>query len=130
MVIPKTPAHLDRGAPAARGAFGVQTRLRALSRHLPPAQGRWLDVGCGNGAYTAEICRTADMVIGIDLSLVYLTEALALIGAECEHAGLVRGVGEQLPFGDEAFDVVSLIEVLEHVDSEQRTLAECNRVLR
>lgn len=130
MVIPNTPVHLDRGAPTARGAFGVEARLRALTRHLPPAKGRWLDVGCGNGSYTAEICQSADMVIGIDLSLAYLKEARTLLYARHDRAGLVRGMGEQLPFGDRAFDVVSLIEVLEHVDSEQRTLAECGRVLR
>src|SRR5438105_5339173 len=123
--------HLVGGQPASVGSHGVQRRLGALMRHLPQEVSRWLDVGCGNGAYTAEFAKHARLVVGVDVAGDYLRELKALMVAErILRSRLLRTMGEHLPFADDSFDVVSLIEVLEHVSSEAATLLECRRVLR
>ena len=47
-----------------------------------------------------------------------------------DPALVVQGEGEHLPFGDAAFDLVILADVIEHVDSVEATLREVARVLR
>jgi ubiquinone/menaquinone biosynthesis C-methylase UbiE len=42
----------------------------------------------------------------------------------------VQGAGENLPFSSEKFDVVTMIEVLEHTNSDRQVLKECFRVLK
>jgi len=42
----------------------------------------------------------------------------------------ILGVGESLPFKDDAFDCVICSEVLEHVNDKEKTLSECHRVLK
>lgn len=37
--------------------------------------------------------------------------------------------GQKLPFNNEAFDVIFLFDVLEHVENEMFFLSECNRIL-
>jgi N-acetylglucosaminyldiphosphoundecaprenol N-acetyl-beta-D-mannosaminyltransferase len=42
----------------------------------------------------------------------------------------VQAAGENLPFASESFDAITMIEVLEHTDSERQVLLECFRVLK
>ena len=41
-----------------------------------------------------------------------------------------RGAAENLPFSSRKFDVVTMIEVLEHTNSDRQVLNECFRVLK
>jgi 2-polyprenyl-3-methyl-5-hydroxy-6-metoxy-1,4-benzoquinol methylase len=89
-----------------------------------------LDVGCGEGVLTQRFAeRLVDgRVVGIDLDDPKLR-------AEWERrtrANLSFRAGDatSLPFGDGEFDLASAIEVLEHVPSPERTLAEMARVAR
>jgi len=42
----------------------------------------------------------------------------------------IDGVGENLPFKDKEFDIVLLLNVLDHVQSSKKVLSECRRVLK
>src|SRR2546427_7970619 len=123
--------HIDRGRPAGVGTHGVQRRLGGLLKHLPAAPDRWLDLGCGNGAYTIEIAKRARRVVGVDLSAVHLRDLQATIATRALlNVTSLQGTAGQLPFRDATFEVVSLIEVLEHVDADDLAIRECHRVLR
>jgi SAM-dependent methyltransferase len=84
---------------------------------------RVLDVGCGSGAFAAEL-RDAANVTGVDLAL----EAIRL-GRERGLRYLSVGSAEALPFRDGTFDGVAALDVVEHTD-DVRTLAEIARVVR
>src|SRR5437762_8414700 len=84
---------------------------------------RVLDLGCGNGCYTQELAQRAESVCGIDLHMPHLQ-------AFREAIPRVQGSAEHLPFASESFDVVTMIEVLEHTDCDTKVLAECFRVLK
>ncbi|MBI2099171.1 class I SAM-dependent methyltransferase [Candidatus Uhrbacteria bacterium] len=82
-----------------------------ISRH--GSAGRVLDVGCGSAAsyaphFPSRVCLDAAPGIGVD----------------------IVGDAHALPFPDNSFDLVLCIEVLEHLKSPERAIAEMKRVLR
>jgi SAM-dependent methyltransferase len=86
-----------------------------------------LDVGCGEGVLTQRLAKRLPdrRVVGVDLDDPALR-------AEWEHRGAPNltyqaTAVERLPFAAGEFDLVSAIEMLEHVDDPQRALAEMAR---
>jgi ubiquinone/menaquinone biosynthesis C-methylase UbiE len=114
------------GCPIEHGYTGIAKRLSLMQTFAGWQGKRVLDVGCGTGAYTMEIAKEADSVIGVDITMRFLR-------AYQQHsAGLVppiRGASERLPFPDKSFDVIVCIETLEHVNDERETLRDMRRVL-
>lgn len=82
-----------------------------------------LDVGCGVGKIFWKI--TAGMNVGIDMSLGALK-----IASKKSDSLYICSVAENLPFRRESFDIVLLLEVIEHVDDQEACLAEISRVLK
>jgi SAM-dependent methyltransferase len=85
---------------------------------------RILDVGCGTGA-NLEMLSEFGEAEGIDVS----KEALTF----CRERGLrnVReGEAEHLPYPDNSFDLVTGLDVVEHLDHDLAGLKEMHRVLR
>ncbi|HEY8164379.1 MAG TPA: class I SAM-dependent methyltransferase, partial [Gemmatimonadaceae bacterium] len=91
----------------------------------PASNGRTriLDIGCGTGAGLEEF-RALGCVTGIDFSETAVHY--------CRRRGCARTAvadASHLPFESSHFDLVAMIEVLEHVDDDAGTLAETARVL-
>jgi len=108
-------------------------------RHFPVGPGdRVLDLGCGGGRHAFEVYRRGADVVAFDadhgeLRQVSGMTAAMLDGGEVppgSQAGAVGGDGTAMPFGDGVFNRVIAAEVLEHVPSDQRAMAEIARVLR
>ena len=107
----------------------VRGRLSWFDPRVDWRGARVLDVGCAGGFMAEALARRGARVTGID-------PAARAIDAAREHAageGLdIRydvGVGESLPYPDDAFDVVVCVDVLEHVESVERCIGEMARVL-
>ncbi|HSX26445.1 MAG TPA: class I SAM-dependent methyltransferase [Chlamydiales bacterium] len=90
--------------------------LKLFDRFIKHAPKRLLDLGCGTGYMLEILSSRCKSCIGLDL-YPKQTEILQ-----------VQGNAEQLPFFSAVFDVVILLDLLEHVD-EKATLAEVHRVL-
>lgn len=89
--------------------------------------GRWLDLGCADGGYTAELLRQgATEVIGVDAEEERVTQAAA---RDLSNASFQVAYSEDLPFPDQYFDGVFMNEVFEHVTDERATMREIARVL-
>lgn len=94
--------------------------VERMVRSIPP--GVLLDIGCSDGAITEML--VPHELFGIDVSPESVERALAR-GIDAR----VGSIEEDLPFGDEDFDVVFAGEVIEHTIRTDFLLSECNRVL-
>jgi ubiquinone/menaquinone biosynthesis C-methylase UbiE len=88
-----------------------------LARSLPAGQAALLDVGCGNGALLATVARRWPDVslAGLDLQPERITEARV----NAPDAQFVVGSADALPFGDDAFDVVTAITLMSSLPSDE-----------
>lgn len=86
---------------------------------------RVLDAGCGEGYGTALLAATAREAVGIDLEHSVIERAADLYPRASFHAGNLV----DLPFDDGSFEAVVSLQVIEHIHTPQRFLAECARVL-
>jgi len=90
----------------------------------PSRDGLLLDIGCGTGT-TLSSLRRFGRVLGLDSS------ELALARAQSRGLNrLVQGAAQHLPYADGSFDVITMLDVLEHLDEEATTLTGIYRVLR
>ena len=98
---------------------------------LAPAPGaRWIDVGCGNGAFTeliVERCAPAS-VQGVDPSEGQLTFARTRPGVRI--AQFRQGDAMALPFADNSFDAAVMALVIFFVPDPAKGVAEMARVVR
>lgn len=101
-----------------RGLLGrcvlpITRRLRVRNAMRYASAGRdHLDIGCGDGYFLRRSpCRAA---VGIDMRIGDSPVA----------------PGSPLPFGDESFDLVTMLAVIEHVKDPQFVILEIARVLR
>jgi ubiquinone/menaquinone biosynthesis C-methylase UbiE len=95
-------------------AFGFTSQTRPV---------RILDVGCGTGALLHKLSEVGS-AYGVDESEVALEF--------CHQSGLrriARASAEQLPIADASFDVVTSLDVLEHLTNDTEAIREIHRVL-
>jgi len=96
----------------------------------PPANARWLDVGCGTGILShtlIELCSPAG-VVGIDSAAAQVEQASR--GPAGSRASFETGDACMLPFADASFDIVASALVLNFIPERRRALAEMRRVAR
>lgn len=103
------------------------TFLRWLA---PPDRWRWLDVGCGNGAFTEMLLErcSAAQVEGIDPSPEQLAFARARFATR--PVGLQVGDAMALPYADAGFDAAVMALVIFFVADPAKAVAEMARVVR
>lgn len=98
----------------------------ALARtHGPPQDGGWLaDVGGGSGAVSAMVGWPTDRLLVVEGNP-------QLVSSARQHLGLtaVRGSVGRLPVPDASIDVVTLLDVIEHLEDPGDALLEARRVL-
>lgn len=89
---------------------------------------RVLDLGSGEGYGTALLASAATSATGVDVDATTVEHARGAYRAE----GLryeVASADDLSAFEPDAFDVVTCFEVIEHVEAQERVLAETRRVL-
>lgn len=99
-------------------------RVRVLAEHLTEAidEGKTvLDVGCGDGSIASAVVALKPHLRfqGIDVMLRPHTA----IPAQLYDGG-------RIPFDDDSFDWVTIVDVLHHTDDPAAVLTECARVAR
>jgi methionine biosynthesis protein MetW len=102
-------------------------RLEVATR-LCPAQGRVLDIGCGDGEFAAALARRGQPIVATDISPVALAEAARQHGSGVRW--LVVDASRALPFADSSFDVFVSLSTLQYVFDPTQLLSEAARVLR
>jgi SAM-dependent methyltransferase len=94
----------------------------------PRPQARWLDVGCGTGAFSELIAnRCAPLSLaGIDPS----PEQIAYARQHFPRFQFEVGDSAAMPFPDDAFDVVASALVIHFIPDRRTAFAEMKRVLK
>ncbi len=96
--------------------------LNMLDRQISSdGQGQVLDVGCGAGNMFHHLARYGS-VVGVD------NNPRPLAVARERGYDVRQGLAEDLPFEDDAFDLVSLLDTVEHCADDMAVLRECYRV--
>jgi len=95
-----------------------------------------LDVGCGSGRHTAEVCRWNCRSVSVDVSVQELKKARQLLANKrlkrevVGHGDFIAASAEHLPFKDGVFDRIVCTEVLEHIPDDRAGIRELVRVLK
>ncbi len=89
-----------------------------------PVKGRLLDVGGGTGRVSSAIRDLVDEIIIADVSFGMLKETLQT------PLKPVCGGSESLPFADESFERVIMVDALHHVINHAKSAREMFRVLK
>ena len=99
----------------------VRDEMGACSRHL--------DVGCGPGTFIGSLSSSL-LSVGYDISETQIKYASDRYGGD--NRSFVHSCGDGLPFDDEMFDIVTAIELIEHLPERGATSLprEMHRVLK
>ena len=113
--------------------MGRWSRLvgKAFLAWLDPAKRlQWLDVGCGNGAFTEEIIAycAPTTVVAIDPSDDQL--AFARMRPAASIADFCAGDAQALRFADSSFDIAIMALVISFLPDPAKAVAEMARVVR
>ena len=123
------PIRFDDGAAYDRG-MGVWSQLagQVFLDWLAPSSGlRWIDIGCGSGAFTellAQRCAPAE-IHGIDPSEAQF--AFARLRPALRETTFLRGDAMALPFETDRFDAAVMALVLFFVPDPAKGVAEMAR---
>jgi SAM-dependent methyltransferase len=102
----------------------IESFIKRVCGEIGKRRPRILDVGCGTGA-NLQMLANYGVAEGVDIS----PDALEF----CRARGLSKvklGPAEALPFEDASFDLVTGLDVVEHLDDDEAGLREMRRVLR
>ena len=112
------------------GRWSVRAGADFLDWLDQPKGLRWLDVGCGNGAFTELLAgRCAPAALhGVDRSEDQLAFARTRPGARA--AQFRQGDAQALPYGDDSFDAAAMALVISFIPDPAKAVAEMARVVR
>ncbi len=108
-------------------AYGREFEVAVL-RSLVPRDWTVADLGCGTGAFTAELARSGARVVGVDQSAAMLRVARRAT-RELPNVELHQGSLEAVPLPDRSCDAALLLLVLSYVAAVEPVLREAQRIL-
>jgi SAM-dependent methyltransferase len=109
-----------------RKSLVKQAKLRQITNLLGPVDGKvCLDVGGDNGVISYHLRRLGGTWHSVDLTEKAVESIRRLVGDRVD-----RITGPTLPFDNDTFDIIVIIDLLEHLQADYAFIAECHRVLR
>lgn len=129
-----------------RGIWGKESRFNAESisiktsvlRHFVPVVShfissgdRCLDLGCGPGGFLTLIAPLCGSITGVDVVPSFVDECRTIIKKhDIVNATAVLLQEDLLPFADEYFDMVIMVDTIHHLEHREKTMDEVTRVLK
>lgn len=109
----------------------VPARLAYFDRYVDDWSGkRIIDIGCGGGFMAEALAKRSADVVGVDPSEGAIQAARVHATSNNLSIEYEIGQAEYLEFEDEIFDIVVCVDVLEHVESLEKTIRQISRILK
>jgi SAM-dependent methyltransferase len=132
MPTPDTPNLFTDGKAYERlmGRWSKLAGAKFLDWLNPPKNLRWIDVGCGNGAFTEVLIARSSpaAVTGVDPSEGQLAFARTRPGTKT--AQFRQADAQALPFPDKSFDAASMALVITFIPDPVKAASEMARVVK
>ncbi len=117
-------------AAVARAKGALASWENAVGLNGQPAAASLLEIGCGSAPLLVAAAPRFARVVGVDIAFRHLVMAKKRLAEVGLSVPLICACAEGLPFPEGAFDWVVAESVIEHVQDQRKTLAECLRVMR
>jgi SAM-dependent methyltransferase len=118
----------------ARHSYAAARMHLVLEWLLPIARtgGKLLDIGCASGYYSVAFAKAGGRATGVDISeaSVALARRRAALEGVADRCEFVQGDIRSLTIASGEYDVVGLIEVLEHVREQRELIEQATRAVR
>lgn len=126
-------AHSPHAAAAYFSSHSGDALIELVERRVPLAKGqRVLDWGCGPGFLLEKLCARGIEAAGLEFSADSMCQAIERCSRLPSFSGVTAVDRIPTAIPEASFDVVFLVEVIEHLLPEQidSTLEEINRLLK
>jgi ubiquinone/menaquinone biosynthesis C-methylase UbiE len=117
--------HFGFIAPYYERVIGPPDPARLVSLLELPVNGNLLDAGGGTGRVSSQLLPYVDELVVSDVSAKMLQQA-----SQKGHCRPTAAHVEYLPFPDESFDRVLVVDALHHFCNQRESIAELVRVLK
>ncbi len=106
-------------------------RHKYIVNMIDEGEGTALDIGCGPGLMLIDFVKKGYKAVGIDISRKMLDKAREIcLSFGMGKPPLIVADIENLPFANDAFNIVVCAGVIEYLNGDNKALAEISRVLK
>lgn len=109
--------------------FWHTQRFIHIQQLLKGREGKLLDIGCADGVFTNEMSKVlqkGSIITAVDI----YTPSIQFAQKKFKHITFKTAPAEKLPFKTNSFDIVTCLEMLEHVQDPAMVMKEIKRVLK
>ncbi|MCR9247134.1 MAG: class I SAM-dependent methyltransferase [bacterium] len=126
---PKVRGYADYASESALYLKTFRKRMGLVDRWVEP-NSRVLDVGCAAGYFLRVMKERGHDVHGVELSEAIAKEAVAALGEERVHIGLLDDAVIAMNYEPASFDLITLWDVIEHVPDPQAVLRKIRELIK
>ncbi len=107
-------------------ATSIPVYRYVLDRLAPKLTDKLLDIGCGSGLFCSQALATGALVNGLDAT----PELIGQAKARTPGVPFLVGELEELPFPENAFDIVTAFNSLQYAANVENAIGEARRILK